>query len=48
MCHLREGEDLEAELKDSMQPQEMKALMAATHRPSYACQVRTRHGGWGM
>ena len=39
MCQLREGEDLEAELKDSMQPQELEALLAATHRPSYVCQV---------
>lgn len=44
MCHLREGENLEAELKDTLKPQELKALLASAHRPNYTCQVRPRPG----
>ena len=40
MCHLREGENLEAELRDTLRPEELRALLASTHRPNYTCQVR--------
>ena len=41
MCHLREGEDLEAELRGVLLPEEVAELLAAEHRPNYCCQV-----GW--
>ncbi|PSC76825.1 UPF0187 chloroplastic [Micractinium conductrix] len=41
MCHLRAGEDLEKELKDTLGPEELKALMASAHRPNYTVQVLT-------
>ncbi|KAL4435491.1 hypothetical protein ABPG77_006253 [Micractinium sp. CCAP 211/92] len=41
MCHLRPGENLEAELKDTLPPHELKALLASTHRPNYVVQVLT-------
>jgi hypothetical protein len=39
MCHLREGEDLEAELRDVLPPDELQELLAAPHRPNHCCQV---------
>ena len=41
MCHLRPGENLEAELKDILPEHEIKALLASAHRPNYVCQVIT-------
>jgi predicted membrane chloride channel (bestrophin family) len=41
MCHLRPGENLEAELKDILPQHEIKALLASAHRPNYVCQVIT-------
>ena len=40
MCHLRPGEDLRAELKDTLKPEELEALLASAHRPNYVVQVR--------
>ncbi len=39
MCHLRQGEDLEAELAGTLSPAELSALMAAKHRPNFCTQV---------
>ncbi|KAI7839791.1 hypothetical protein COHA_006590 [Chlorella ohadii] len=39
MCHLRQGEDLEAELAGTLTPAELSALMAAKHRPNFCTQV---------
>ncbi|PRW33726.1 UPF0187 chloroplastic [Chlorella sorokiniana] len=41
MCHLRPGEDLRVELKDTLKPEELEALLASTHRPNYVVQVLT-------
>ena len=46
MCHLRPGEDLRAELKDTLAPAELDALMASTHRPNYVVQVRILPPCW--
>jgi hypothetical protein len=39
MCHLRPGENLEAELKNVLPPNELSALLASAHRPNYCVQV---------
>lgn len=39
MCHLRDGEDLRKELEGTLEPAEVEALMASTHRPNFTCQV---------
>jgi hypothetical protein len=41
MCHVREGEQLEEELAGVLRPEETAALLRATHRPLYCCQVLT-------
>jgi predicted membrane chloride channel (bestrophin family) len=41
MCHLRPGENIEEEVKDILKPEEVKALVASTHRPNYCMQVLT-------
>jgi hypothetical protein len=41
MCHVREGEQLEQEVASTLRPEELAALMKATHRPLYCCQVLT-------
>lgn len=38
-CHLRAKENLERELLGKLPPHELKALLAATHRPNYTVQV---------
>ena len=43
-CHLREGDDVGAELAGVLPPHELAALLAAQHRPLYALQVRW--AGW--
>ncbi len=42
MCHLRPGEDIRAEVKDILLPEEVDALVASTHRPNYCMQVGAR------
>jgi len=39
MCHLRAGENLERELLGKLPPQELQALLSATHRPNFTVQV---------
>ncbi|PSC69999.1 low-CO2 inducible [Micractinium conductrix] len=41
MCHLRPGENLEEELKETLPAHELKALLSSTHRPNYVVQVLT-------
>jgi predicted membrane chloride channel (bestrophin family) len=38
-CHLREGEDLGADLAGLLPPSELAALLAARHRPNFALQT---------
>ncbi|KAI3425146.1 hypothetical protein D9Q98_008917 [Chlorella vulgaris] len=41
MCHLRPNENIAEEVKDILKPEEVKALVASTHRPNYCMQVLT-------
>ena len=40
MCHLRADEDLYHQLATKLEPEELEALMASTHRPNYCVQAR--------
>jgi hypothetical protein len=40
MCHLRPNENIAEEVKDILKPEEVKALVASTHRPNYCMQAR--------
>jgi hypothetical protein len=42
MCHLRPNENIAEEVKDILKPEEVKALVASTHRPNYCMQARHR------
>lgn len=46
MCSLREDGDEGAELGGVLPPQELGALLAATHRPLYCLQVQGQTVGW--
>ena len=41
MCHIREGESLQEELRSTLKPEELAGLLGATHRPLYVCQQLT-------
>lgn len=42
MCHLRSDEDVEKELTGKLRDDELKALLASTHRPNYIMQASLR------